>query len=145
MKVEEKTMQIDFGCVDLSDSELIERFKKQNLQNDEIEVLLKKHIWHDFKVPDELSNQIDLFEFKIWDIDVHNVDEDYISFDVSVQFKFSLLNKNSIERIKNYQLRNDDLRANISIYWKTSDGEKILFDGWWEEDIKEDIESGDWF
>lgn len=145
MKVEKKTMQIDFGCVDLSDSELIEKFKKQNLENDEIEGLLNKHIWHDFKVPDELFNQIDLFEFKIWDVAVYNVEEDYISFDVSVQFKFSLLNKNSIERIKNYQSRNDDLRANISIYWKTSDGEKILFDGWWKEDIREDIESGDWF
>jgi hypothetical protein len=145
MKVEEKTMQIDFGCVDLSDSELIERFKKQNLQNDEIEGLLKKHIWHDFKVPDELFNQIDLFEFKIWDIDLYNVDEDYISFDVSVQFKFRLLNKNSIKKIKDYQSSNNDLRANISIYWKTVDGKKILFDSWWKEDIKENIESGDWF
>jgi hypothetical protein len=106
---------------------------------------LKKHISHNFKVPEELSNQIDLIQFEIWDVDVYNVEEDYISFDVSVQFKFRLLDENSIERIKDYQSRNDDLRANISIYWKTSDDEKILFDGWWKEDIREDIESGDWF
>ena len=145
MKVDEKIMQIDFGCVDLSDTVLIEKFKTQNLTSDEIGESLKKHISHNFKVPEELSNQIDLIQFEIWDVDVYNVEEDYISFDVSVQFKFRLLDENSIERIKDYQSRNDDLRANISIYWKTSDGEKILFDGWWKEDIREDIESVDWF
>ena len=145
MKVDEKIMQIDFGCVDLSDTVLIEKFKTHNLTSDEIGESLKKHISHNFKVPEELSNQIDLIQFEIWDIDVYNVEEDNISFDVSVQFKFRLLDKNSMERIKDYQSRNDDLRANISIYWKTSDGEKILFNGWWKEDIREDIESGDWF
>jgi hypothetical protein len=144
MKVDEKIMQIDFGCVDLSDTVLIEKFKTQNLTSDEIGESLKKHISHNFKVPEELSNQIDLIQFEIWDVDVYNVEEDYISFDVSVQFKFRLLDENSIERIKDYQSRNDDLRANISIYWKTSDGEKILFDGWWEEDIREEIEAEDW-
>ena len=144
MKVDEKIMQIDFGCVDLSDTVLIEKFKTQNLTSDEIGESLKKHISHNFKVPEELSNQIDLIQFEIWDVDVYNVEEDYISFDVSVQFKFRLLDEYSIERIKDYQSRNDDLRANISIYWKTSDGEKILFDGWWEEDIREEIEAEDW-
>jgi len=145
MKVDEKIMQIDFGCVDLSDSGLIEKFNTQNLTSDEIGESLKKHIWHNFKVPEELSNQIDLIQFEIWDIDVYNIEEDYISFDVSVQFKFRLLNENAIESIKDYQSKNDDLRANISIFWKTLDGEKIQFDNWWREDIIDDIKEGDWF
>ena len=49
------------------------------------------------------------------------------------------------KKLVDYQSSNNDLRANISIYWKTFDGNKILFDSWWKEDIKENIESGDWF
>ena len=43
-------MIINFGCVDLSDPELIEKFRIQKLQSDRVEELLKNHIWHDFKV-----------------------------------------------------------------------------------------------
>ena len=43
-------MVINFGCVDLMDPELIKKFKKQNLKEDGIERLLRKHISHDFKV-----------------------------------------------------------------------------------------------
>ena len=145
MKDDLKIMIINFGCVDLSNSELIEKFKKQNLKEDGIERLLRKHISHDFKVPKELSNQIDLVEFLISDVYVYNIEEDNISFDVAVQFKFRLLNENAIESIKDYQSKNDDLRANISIFWKTLDGEKIQFDYWWQEDIIDDIKEGDWF
>ena len=147
MKDKIEIMLINFGCVDLMDPELIKKFKKQNLKKDGIERLLSKHISHDFKVPEELSNQIDLVEFLIRDCDVqvYNVEEDIISFDVAVRFKFRLLNENAIESIKDYQSKNDDLRANISIFWKTLDGEKIEFVYWWEEDIRDDIKEGDWF
>ena len=69
----------------------------------------------------------------------------YITFDICCQFKFRLLNENAIESIKDYQSKNDDLRANISIFWKTLDGEKIEFVCWREEDIIDDIKEGDWF
>ena len=147
MKDKIEIMYISFSSVDLMDPELIKKFKKQNLKEDGIERLLRKHISHDFKVPEELSNQIDLVEFLIRDGDVYvyNIDEDIISFDVAVQFKFRLLNENAIESIKDYQSKNDDLRANISIFWKTLDGEKIEFVYWREEDIIDDIKEGDWF
>ena len=145
MKDKIEIMYISFSSVDLMDPELIKKFKKQNLKEDGIERLLRKHISHDFKVPEELSNQIDLVEFLISYVNVYNIEEDIISFDVSVQFKFRLLNENAIESIKDYQSKNDDLRANISIFWKTLDGEKIEFDDWWYEDIRNDIKEGDWF
>lgn len=46
MKDDKKTMIINFGCVDLSDPELIEKFRIQKLQSDRVEELLKNHIWH---------------------------------------------------------------------------------------------------
>ena len=144
MKDDKKTMLINFGCVDLSDPELIEKFRTQKLQSDIVEELLKNHIWHDFEVPDELSYQIELIDFKIFDVDVYKIEVNYISFDVTIEFKFKFLSKEAIKSVRDYQSKNDDLRANISIFWKTLDFRKILFDGWWEEDIREEIEAEDW-
>ena len=145
MKFDKKTMIINFGCVDLSDPELVEKFRNQKLQSDRVEELLKNHIWHDFKVPDELSDQIDLIDSKISDIDVYKIEDNYVSFDVTMEFKFKFLSKEAIKRVRDYQSKNDDLRANVSIFWKTLDSRKILFDRWWEEDIREEIEAEDWF
>ena len=125
MKDDKKTMLINFGCVDLSDPELVEKFRTQKLQSDRVEELLKNHIWHDFEVPDELSDKIELIDFKIFDVDVYKIEVNYISFDVTIEFKFKFLSKEAIKSVRDYQSKNDDLRANSKRFFKTKAQNKI--------------------
>ena len=146
-------MFMHFSNVDITDSNyeasgifgghrLFEIFKGCNMNPEKIETLLENHIYYDFIVPEELSDYLEIVDFNADDIQVYTVEENRVSFDTNaiLTFKLKTNKEKAIQAIKAYQSNNGDLREEVDIFWKTVDNKKLLFDTWWEEDRREDIE-----
>jgi hypothetical protein len=144
---ETKEMTVHFTSVEVSNSTIMSLFKEFDMIPEKIKKSLDDNIGYEFKIPEELTHCLELINVEIFNLDVYRVEAEYVCFDLSITFKFKFKTKKeeAIESIKIYQSNNDDLRADVDIFWKTVDNKKLLFDTWWEEDRREDIERSNWF